>query len=124
MSLSVMFSTMQTPPTKRSLRTVLSYFGGTSTTLFLPRIFANIDALSHKHQLAEQLFDAHFERIFSSREHEPVLLRTVPTDKGRQPNKGMCLQSNIMDPNCNEFGDSLLVLACEGGHRTVVEVLL
>ena len=41
MSLSVMFSTMQTPPTKRSLRTVLSYSGGTSTTLFLPCIFAN-----------------------------------------------------------------------------------
>ena len=29
-----------------------------------------------------------------------------------------------MDPNGNEFGDSLLVLACEGGHRAVVEVLL
>ena len=145
MTLYELFAEMQ--PTQPSLRAVLSYFGGTSTILFLPQIFSvSLLDIQERHHMAERLFVAHFERIFSSGTPEPVLLRlflsmaqfqsvdvafihkvakaSVPYKQNMQA----FLQSDKLDPNYCPFpGDyegCLLVVACRGGHADVVEVLL
>ena len=148
MSLYDLFSGIPTAPTQSGLRAVLYYIGGTSTTLFLPHIFAVLrdEPGQCETLVAERLFVAHFERIFSSGERQPVLLRLflsmaqfVPVDvafvhhvaKASIPcicNIQAFLRSGKMDPNYREvpeqYDDCLLVLACEGGYGDVADVLL
>ena len=128
----------RTRPSKASLRTVLSYIGGTSTTLFLLPIFGGIVP---EKQIAHHLFTEHFERVFGSGEPQPVVLRMflsmVPRESPEKAfvhriasaslacvqNMQVFIQSHFVDPG---YGGekSLLVLACTGGHYAVVEALL
>jgi hypothetical protein len=119
-------------PTEHGLRAVLSYIGGTSTTLFLLPLFHD--------RPNQQVFITHFERIFASSVPEPVLLRLllsmVPDSDPAfvywaarlsiacVQHMEVFLQSGKLDPNYYGGENSLLVLACLGAHHAVVEALV